>query len=106
MRNAVVQLILVLIGVTSVHAVKLLQNSSVHAVVFPAENVREVWAIHGKDSLKMTRNDDGEYYYPSVNPGYWQISVQARKPYRDTLIQAVNISPGTNKDLGDIHLNK
>ena len=106
MKNAVVQLVLVLIGVTSVHAVKLLQNASIHTRIFPASDAGQVWAIHGKDSLKMTDNEDGEYYSPTVIPGYWQIRIEARAPYRDTIIRAVSITPGMNKDLGEIHLVK
>ena len=50
-----VQLVLVLIGITSVHAVKLLQTSSLHAPIYPATTTaaEKVRAIHGKDSLSM-----------------------------------------------------
>jgi len=61
MKKAMVQLALVLIGITSIHAVKLLQTSSLHPRVYPA-TAEKVWAIHDKDSLKMigiyVRNTD------------------------------------------------
>ena len=53
MKNAMVQLALVLIGITSVHAVKLLQTSSPHTPVYPATTAERVKAIHGKDSMSM-----------------------------------------------------
>jgi len=105
MRNAMVQLCLVLIGVTSVHAVKLLQTASLHATIFPAEGAEKVWAVHGKDSIKMA-GSDGEYYLSAVNPGQWQVHVEAKKPYHNTSSEAVNLGPGGEKDLGEIRLKK
>jgi len=64
MKNAIVQLALVLIGITGVHAVKLLQTSSLHVPVYPATASEKAWTFHGKDSLKMmgiyVRNVDGQ----------------------------------------------
>lgn len=105
MRNAMVQLCLVLIGVTSVHAVKLLQTSSLHVVIFPAEGAEKVWAIQGTDSIKMA-GVDGEYYLSTVNPGHWQVHVVAKRPYKNASFKEVNIGPGIEKDLGQISLIK
>jgi hypothetical protein len=105
MRNAMVQLCLVLIGVTSVHAVKLLQTSSLHVVIFPAEGTEKVWAIQGKDSINMA-GVDGEYYLSAVSPGHWQVHVVAKKPYQNASLKEVTIGPGTEKDLGQISLRK
>jgi hypothetical protein len=105
MRNAMVQLCLVLIGVTSVHAVKLLQTSSLHATILPAEGAEKVWAVQGKDSIKMT-GINGEYYLSTVNPGRWQIHVEAKKPYQNARFKEVNIGPGVEKDLGEMKLQK
>jgi len=52
MKNAMVQLVLVLIGITSVHAVKLLKASSPHTHIYPATTTEKVRAIRGKDSLR------------------------------------------------------
>lgn len=47
-----VQLVLVLIGITGVHAVKLLQSSSLHAHIYPASTPKETPVMHNRDSLK------------------------------------------------------
>ena len=52
MKNAMVQLALVLIGITSIHAVKLLQASSPHTHMYSPGAADKVRAIHGKDSLR------------------------------------------------------
>ncbi|HVW59047.1 MAG TPA: hypothetical protein VHC48_03395 [Puia sp.] len=104
MKNAMVQLGLVVIGVSSVHAVKLLQTSTIHAKVYPATGAENVWAIHGKDSLKMMGNDDGQYYLVTTHPGYWELRVNAKKPYKDVIVKAIDVRPGTEKDMGQFTL--
>ncbi|MDP4149687.1 MAG: hypothetical protein Q8927_07965 [Bacteroidota bacterium] len=104
MKNALVQLGLVLLGVSSVHAVKLLQSASFHARIFPAGAVEKVWAIQGKDSIPM-QGSDGQYYLTTFPPGTWRVWVSARSPYHDVSIDT-DLRPGTNKDLGDIQLTK
>ena len=105
MRNAMVQLCLVLIGVTSVHAVKLLKTSSLHVTILPTEAADKVWAVQGKDSIRMV-GIDGEYYLPTVNPGRWQIHIEAKSPYQDTRFDEVTIGPGVEKYLGEIKLKR
>lgn len=102
MRNAMVQLCLVIIGISSIHAVRLLQTSSFHLRMYPADGADKVWAIQGRDSVEMTVVD-GEYYLRSINPGEWQLSVEANAPYRDTRYE-VTVRPGADRDLGEIRL--
>lgn len=105
MRNAIVQLCLVLIGVSSIHAVKLLQTSSFHVRLFPVEAAERVWAIQGKDSIEMI-NVNGEYYLRSINPGHWEVSINARAPYHPARFNVTDMRPGTDRDLGEIRLAK
>ncbi|HMH23084.1 MAG TPA: hypothetical protein VK563_14970 [Puia sp.] len=105
MRNALVQLALVLIGVTGVHAVKLLQTASLHARVFPAGATEKVWAIQGSDSIEMF-GSEGDYYITTLKPGNWQIRVDARRPYKDADFGIFNMRAGTERDLGEVVLRK
>lgn len=105
MRNALLQLGLVLIGVTSVHAVKLLKTSSFHARVFPAEAVEKVVAIQGKDSISMY-GSEGDYFLTTANPGHWRILVSTKEPYRNASIDVLDVKPGSDRDLGEIDLIK
>lgn len=102
MRNAIVQLCLVIMGISSIHAVKLMQTASFHVRVFPARAAARVWAIQGRDSLEMTKVQ-GEYYLRSINPGNWQVSVEANTPYKDCRYE-MRVKPGIDKDLGEIRL--
>ncbi|WP_325588634.1 hypothetical protein [Puia sp.] len=105
MRNAMVQLCLVIIGVSSIHAVKLLQTSSFHVRTFPAEGADRVWAVQGKDSVEMM-NINGEYILRSINPGRWEISIEANEPYSNTRLNVSDVKPGSDVDLGEIRLQK
>lgn len=105
MRNALVQLGLVLLGVTSVHAVKLLQTSSLRAHISPTEGAGTIWAIQGNDSIRLYGNN-GSFYINTLHPGNWVIRVDAKKPYRDLDVDVANIRPGSEKDLGEIRLQK
>ena len=100
-----VQLCLVLIGVSSVHAVKLLQASSMHAKVLPADAAGKVYAIQGKDTSKMT-GIDGEFHLTAIHPGIWQIRVEAKKPFHNTTLKGIELLPGSNRDLGPIQLSE
>jgi hypothetical protein len=53
MKNAMVQLALVLIAITSVHAVRLLQSMPSRARTYPGTAVERSGASHDKDSLRM-----------------------------------------------------
>lgn len=101
-----VQLALVLIGITSVHAVKLLQTSSLHARVYPATAAEKVWAINGKDSLRMIGSADGQYYLVTIRPGAWELKVDAKKPYKDIYVKSIDVEPGKEKDLGEFTLEQ
>lgn len=103
MRNAMVQLCLVIIGVSSIHAVRLLQTSSFHVKLYPANSAGRLWAIQGKDSIEMM-NVNGEYILRSINPGHWRISVVANSPYKDARFDINEVKPGTDMDLGEIRL--
>ena len=105
MRNAMVQLCLVIIGVSSIHAVRLLQTSSFHLRTYPADGADRVWAIQGKDSMEML-NVNGEYILRSINPGHWQVSVQANSRYQNVRYDVNQVNPGTDADLGEIRLQK
>jgi hypothetical protein len=103
MKNAMVQLCLVIIGVSSIHAVRLLQTSSFHVRLYPANGADRVWAIQGKDSIEMM-NMNGQYFLRTINPGRWQISVESNAPYRDARFNVSDVKPGTDMDLGEIRL--
>ena len=104
MRNAVVQLVLVIIGVSSIHAARLLATSSFHLRIDPVGSVDKVQAIQGHDTLEMTRMN-GVYFVRWINPGRWQVLVKASAPYKDCRYD-LTVGPGEDRDLGVIRLSQ
>lgn len=104
MRNAAVQLVLVIIGISSIHAARLLATSSLHLRIDPAGAAEKVEAIHGHDTVEMT-GTSGAYSVHWLNPGRWQVLVKASTPYKDWRYD-LTIGPGGNLDLGDIRLTQ
>ena len=102
MRNAAVQLVLVIIGVSSIHAARLLATSSFHLRVGPAGRAIKVQAIRGTDTLAMT-HVNGVYFIRSINPGRWQVLVKAAAPYKDQRYE-LTVRPGGDADLGEMML--
>jgi hypothetical protein len=100
-----VQLCLVIIGVSSIHAVRLLQTSSFHVRTYPSNATEHVWAVQGKDTLEMM-NVGGEYILRSITPGHWQLLVKANSPYQSARFDINDVKPGSDVDLGAIHLRK
>ncbi|HTR27983.1 MAG TPA: hypothetical protein VMH27_01865 [Puia sp.] len=102
MRNAVVQLVLVIIGITSIHAARLFATSTLHLRVGPPQAAKKVRAIQGHDTLELT-GFNGVYSIRSINPGTWVVLVDAAPPfmgYRHELVAG----PGGEVDLGTIQL--
>ena len=104
MRNAVVQLVLVIIGVSSIHAARLLATSSFRLQIAPAGKASKVQAIQGHDTVAMT-NMNGVYFVQSINPGHWQVLVTATAPYKD-LRYDISVGPGGDADFGEIRLTQ
>lgn len=97
-----VQLILVVIGISSIHAARLLATSSFHLRIAPAGAANKVEAIQGNDTLEMT-GTGGAYSLRWINPGPWQVVVKASSPYKDWRYN-LTVGPGGNLDLGEIRL--
>ena len=57
MKNAALQLVLVLVGVVSVHAVKILKNPPVHIKVVPKDPAKRILAVQGSDSAHTSGID-------------------------------------------------
>ncbi len=104
MRNAIVQLILVIIGIYSIHAVRLLVTSSIHLRIRPAGAEKKVRALQGNDTLEMT-GSNGVYMLRSISPGKWLVLITSAPPYQDAR-RELSVNPGDNFDLGEVLLIK
>ncbi len=71
--------------------------------VNPLDAANQVWAISGADTLKTTLNN-GEFVFDKVKTGSYTVAIDAKDPYKDQMIDNVEVKVGEIKDLGEIKL--
>lgn len=103
MKKTMATLIVLIIAVASLHAVRVLQQSTIKGKVSPAEAIEVVVAINGSDSLKV-KPSDGSFSF-IVKPGAWKVLVRARAPHKETVVDA-DVKEGQTADLGEIKLRQ
>lgn len=96
-------LIVLVIAVASLHAVRVMQQSSIKGKISPADAAEVVVAFNGTDSLKV-KPSDGSFSF-IVKPGAWKVWVDARSPYKDATVDA-DVKEGQTAELGEIKLQQ
>jgi hypothetical protein len=79
-------------------------SASITGKVVPADGAEMVWAIKGADSLSA-KTTEGTFLL-DVKPGIYKVIVDAKTPYKDLLIEKVEVTEGGKIDLGEIKLEK
>lgn len=103
MKKTIATLIVLIIAVVSLHAVRVMQQSTITGKISPADGVEVVVAINGTDSLKV-KPSDGSFSF-IVKPGAWKVWVDAKNPYKDVTLDA-DAKEGQTTDLGEIKLQQ
>lgn len=86
-------------------SMQLLPESAITGRVVPADAMESVWVINSNnDSLKATASDGA--FSISVKEGIYKVVVDAREPYKDAIIESVEVQNGQNTDLGEIRLEQ
>jgi hypothetical protein len=80
------------------------QESSLTGRVSPADAAEMIWVIGGKDSLK-TWVVSGIFSL-KVKPGKYKLLVDAKLPYKDVLLDNLEIKLNQTLDIGEIILQQ
>ena len=78
--------------------------SSITGKVTPADGAQMVWAISGTDSTKAGINSGA--FTLEVKPGIYKVIVDAKAPYKDVLLENLDVKEGQPVDVGEIVLQK
>ena len=73
--------------------------------IIPPDGAVQIWAISGADTLKTTPAN-GEFIFERVKAGKYTLAVDAKDPYKDQMIENVEVKAGEVKDLGEIRLSQ
>jgi hypothetical protein len=104
MKKTVITLIATLLTVAMLHAFRLMQSSSISGKVIPPDGSEMIWAISGRDSIK-TNVINGSFVF-TAKPGTWKIMVDAKEPFKDAVLERVDVKEGQNTDVGEIRLQQ
>jgi uncharacterized membrane protein len=79
-------------------------KSGIHGIVDPAEGVKKIWAISGTDSASAVAV--GGNFSLEMKPGNWTVVIEAIKPYKNAILENINVQEGESTDAGLIKLKK
>jgi hypothetical protein len=91
-------------SVVGLNSFGIFQGSSVTGKVTPPDQVEYVWAISGTDSLKTTA-ENGSFAL-TLKAGSYKVVVDAKDPYKDAVLDSVQVKDGQVTDLGEIKLQQ
>jgi hypothetical protein len=72
--------------------------------VNPLDAAEMVWVIGISDSLKMVPAQ-GQFFF-DVKPGTYKLIVDAKNPYKDVLLENLQVKPDETLDVGEIPLKQ
>ena len=104
MKKTAFTLFATILMVAMLHAFRLMQSSSISGKIIPPEGSEIVWAIMGRDSIK-TPVMSGAFVF-TVKPGTWKIIVDGKEPFKDAVLEKVDVKEGQNTDVGEIRLQQ
>ena len=104
MKKAVFTLFATILTVAMLHAFRIMQSSSISGKIIPSNASKIIWAINGRDSIKTTVIS-GSFVF-TAKPGTWKILVDAIEPFKDAVLERVEVKEGQNTDIGEIRLQQ
>jgi hypothetical protein len=79
-------------------------RSMITGKVSPADGVEQVMIISGKDTAKLPSSSGS--FSAEVKPGVHQLVVDAKSPYKDVVLDNLNVTENEVLDLGEITLKQ
>ncbi len=79
-------------------------QSSVTGKVTPAEGAEAVWIIKDSDSSKAELNNGT--FTVNVAPGTYKVVVAAKEPYKNAVVENVEVKEGEATNVGEIVLQQ
>ena len=98
-------LVVIVLVAIILHAYKEFQTSGISGrLSSPRDDAATVWAIQGVDSIK-TIPANGVFML-EAKPGIYKVLVDAKQPYKDVLVESVEVTVGKTTDLGEIKISE
>jgi hypothetical protein len=94
---------IVVIASSSIMAVNI-QQAAITGRVSPANAAEVVWVIGAKDSIRATISSGN--FSVMVKPGTYKIIVDAKEPFKDALLDNLDVKSNEPLDVGEIILQQ
>jgi hypothetical protein len=94
--------VLILLIATVLFAFRPIAVSSITGRVSPADALEAIWIISGKDSIKGMAVMGA--FSIEVKPGNYTVIVDAKSPYKDRVVDNVQVLAEQSVDIGEIIL--
>lgn len=104
MKKTLFTLCATILTVAMLHAFRLMQSSSISGKIIPPEGAELVLATTGNDSMRTTIMN-GAFVF-TAKPGTWKITIKGIAPFKDAVLERVDVKEGQNTDLGEIRLQQ
>ena len=104
MKKTLFTLFATILTVAMLHAFRLMQSSSISGKIIPPDGAELVWAINGRDSMR-TNVVNGAFVF-TAKPGTWKVMINGKSPFKDAVLESVDVKEGQNTDLGEIRLQQ
>jgi hypothetical protein len=80
-------------------------QSAITGSVLPADGAQAIWAYSGTDSTRAVVLNTGTFTI-AVRPGIYKLVVDAKAPFKDVVLENVDVKDGRPLDVGQIILLK
>ncbi len=91
-------------GILAIYAFRNKNQTSIIGRVTPIDGANVAWAISGRDSAS-SNIVNGTFSF-SVKPGIFKVIVDAVEPYKDAILENINVKEGQTVDVGEIFLQR
>jgi hypothetical protein len=104
MKKTGLTLLATILAVVALHSFDHLKAGSISGSVVPADGALVIWAIQNTDTVK-TAPANGSFTM-AAKSGVWRVIIDAKDPYRDVMLDNVQVNDGKETSLGEIKLQR
>ncbi len=97
-------LVLIVLMAIVLHAYKAFQTAGISGRVSPQNAAEMILATHGADSIKVIPANG--VFMLEAKPGMYKVIVDAKQPFKDVLIESIEVTSGKTTDLGEIKVSQ
>ncbi len=104
MKMGFVQLCILILVISGLHALKIQRTATIKGVVLPENKVKDIWVVQGRDSTEVS-TEEGTFNV-NVRPGTWKLIIyttQGLRQYKE--LDNIETLEGKKIDLGTISLD-